>query len=333
MSTSAIWMRARSIASRISMAFLDFLDYVIDEEDVTDFFIVGCILDVWRRDAVGVAIENNDALDMLKEVSLRTKVHHMAENHDCRTCGLTNYKYPLGISERQGPKVGATFQPYKNHPRDGHLATRYRFKQDYDFEAAMLLCEPLFNLLCRINDESGGSGSRLYDILANVIGQLNKRCPKADDIGIYAEKSGRGLSDDIFGRFSKYLASLLSLYKSSTHTASALPDKSFLTSEPEKRLSNKRDTFSIKRDPAPEKGYRAALIFGHTHMPFHYIDGEDHSDVISLGSWVKTCKPYHNTCPETKDGVEAMERHHSWEVIPTTEDMPGSFVCWPTTPS
>ena len=48
------------------MAFLDFLDYVIDDEDVTDFFIVGYILDVWRRDAVGVAIENNDALDMLK---------------------------------------------------------------------------------------------------------------------------------------------------------------------------------------------------------------------------------------------------------------------------
>ena len=172
------------------MAFLDFLDYVIDEEDVTDFFIVGYILDVWRRDAVGVAIENNDALDLLKEVSLRTKVHHMAENHDCRTCGLTNYKYPLGISERQGPKVGVTFQPYKNHPGDGHLATRYHPKQDYDFEAAMLLCEPLFNLLCRINDESEGSGSRLYDILANVTGQLNKRRPEADDIGIYAERSG-----------------------------------------------------------------------------------------------------------------------------------------------
>jgi hypothetical protein len=148
----------------------------------------------------------------------------MAENHDCRTCGLTNYKYPLGISERQGPKVGITFQPYKNHPLDGHLATRYHPKQDYGFEAAMLLCEPLFNLLCRTNDESGGSGSRLYDILANVTGQLNKRCPEVDDIGIYAERSGRGLSDDISGRFSKYLASLLSLYKSSTHTASALPD-------------------------------------------------------------------------------------------------------------
>ncbi len=134
-----------------------FLDFFIDEEDVTDFFIVGYMLDVWRRDAVGVAIENNDALDMLKEVSLRTKVHRMAEGHDCRACGLTNYKHPLGISERQRPRVGVTFQPYKNHPLDGHLATRYHSKQGYDFEAAMLLCEPLFNFLCRINDESGCS--------------------------------------------------------------------------------------------------------------------------------------------------------------------------------
>ncbi len=55
--------------------------------------------------------------------------------------------------------------------------------------------------------------------------------------------------------------------------------------------------------------------------------------MISMGAWVKTCKPYHNTYPETKDGVEAMERHHSWEVIPTIEDMPGSFVRWPTAPS
>jgi len=257
-----------------------------------------------------VTIENNNVMDKIKEPSLRTKIHYIAGNHDHRICGLTKYKYPLGISECWNPNVGITFQPYKNPLGNSHLVTRYHFKHGYDFETATLLYEPFFNLLCRTNNELECAESRLYDILANVMDQLNKRGLEGDDTGVYEERYGRGLSDGIFGRFSKNLASLLSLYKSSTYTASALPGKSFLTSDPEKGLSNKRDTFSIKRDPSPEEGHRTVLACGHTHMPFHYIDNETHNDAINLGPRVKTCKPHHNTYLEIKDGVEALKKHH-----------------------
>ncbi|HWQ18634.1 MAG TPA: metallophosphoesterase [Methanotrichaceae archaeon] len=295
-------------------SFMDFLDRVVDKSDITDFFIVGDFLDMWRRDAVGVTIENRDVLDRLQELAMNMNVHFMAGNHDYRICNLTMYPYPFGISECTDPKSGFTISL-------GHPVTQYHFKHGYDFEPSMLVCEPFFNLLCRTNDEVGGFESKLYDIFSGMINRSGGRDIGAGAILAHLESINLGLlvgSDIIV----KYIAPFLSRFKLSAIQDRALPDKAFLNSGPEKRMSKSGNAFRLEK-PASRDGQRTVLVFGHTHTPFHYIDKENRNDIINLGSWVTTYKD-HNTYLEIREGVEILKKYPYGFIKPVYE-LPGEF--------
>jgi len=64
-------------------SFAHFLDWVAEQDDVTDLVLAGDILEFWRRDMVEVTMENADILARLIAMyKSGMKVHYIAGNHD-----------------------------------------------------------------------------------------------------------------------------------------------------------------------------------------------------------------------------------------------------------
>ena len=54
-------------------SFVSFLDGLAGRDDITDFVICGDLLDMWRRDMVGVTIENLDILSRFQKLASKMK--------------------------------------------------------------------------------------------------------------------------------------------------------------------------------------------------------------------------------------------------------------------
>ena len=76
-----------------------FLDDLKDDRDLTDLVLLGDIVDMWRRDASGVFLENWDVFSKILGLGARVKVHYVAGNHDYHVMNLKNgrscFRYPF----------------------------------------------------------------------------------------------------------------------------------------------------------------------------------------------------------------------------------------------
>ena len=144
-------------------SFVSFLDGLAGRDDITDFVICGDLLDMWRRDMVGVTIENLDILSRFQKLASKMKVHYMAGNHDYHIRYLTRFPYPFGFTECIDPRKGIALQ-------DG--GKTFLFKHGYDFEP-----------LCRRASASLTSSAAPATKLAN----LNLGCTKLFRISMQLE--------------------------------------------------------------------------------------------------------------------------------------------------
>ena len=71
-------------------AFNAFLASLHDDDKLTDLVLMGDIVDMWRRDASGVFLENMDTVSILKDLKKRISVHWLAGNHDFHLLKLKN---------------------------------------------------------------------------------------------------------------------------------------------------------------------------------------------------------------------------------------------------
>ena len=62
--------------------FLDDLDKRIDEEDITDFVLLGDIMDFWRSRDIDILLEYKSILSKLKILTRKVKLHYIVGNHD-----------------------------------------------------------------------------------------------------------------------------------------------------------------------------------------------------------------------------------------------------------
>ena len=77
-------------------AFNAFLDNLSQESDVTHMVLLGDVVDMWRRDAAGVFLEQHDTVAKL--LALKSKgvqVFYVAGNHDYHVLDLHNPAYPF----------------------------------------------------------------------------------------------------------------------------------------------------------------------------------------------------------------------------------------------
>jgi UDP-2,3-diacylglucosamine pyrophosphatase LpxH len=145
-------------------AFNAFLTSLSDDDEVTDLVLLGDIVDMWRRDASGVFLENMDTVQIIKELQKTITVHCVAGNHDYHLLKLKNraahYHYPLEFNE--------TLELV-----DGEHT--YRFMHGYEFEYGneLKFMRPVMEVLCHImSDAEGVNEDELWVYLARKLSDL-----------------------------------------------------------------------------------------------------------------------------------------------------------------
>jgi UDP-2,3-diacylglucosamine pyrophosphatase LpxH len=76
-------------------AFLRFLDQLQSDSSVTDLVLLGDVVDMWRRDASGVFLENREVIDKVILLKKNMTVHYIAGNHDFHVLKLQGHGYPF----------------------------------------------------------------------------------------------------------------------------------------------------------------------------------------------------------------------------------------------
>ena len=287
--------------------FVSFLDGLAGRDDIRDFVICGDLLDMWRRDMVGVTIENLDILNRLQKLTSKMKVHYIAGNHDYHIRYLTRFPYPFGFTERIDPRKGLPLQ-------DG--GKTFLFKHGYDFEPVMSESECFFDLLCSTSDEAGEFKSWLYDTISNI------DAVRWQDIETALKMFG-GLIDDTVKRAIRALFQPRSC-DASGGNAMGLPKKAVLSAlldkTTEERMNGKDGGFNFNALKmaalnAGKNEKNTVLVFGHTHRPFHT------PNVINLGSWIQGY-PSYDTYLEISNGNAKLKDYRTGKAIDMTSSPP-----------
>jgi UDP-2,3-diacylglucosamine pyrophosphatase LpxH len=272
--------------------FCNLLKDIDARDDINDLVICGDMLDMWRRDMVGVTIENLDVLNMLQNLSSKKiRVHYLAGNHDYHIRHLNRSSYPFGFSEYKDPKEGIILQ-------DRDSGKSYVFKHGYDLEPGMAESEALFDLMCSTSDEAGEFKSQVYSSFGELLKQGKQACAS---IGWEAMKLCTGVDK---------------AWKPDDKNKGKFLEGNRISKPIEERLQTDED-FDFVALNAPLAN-NATLVFGHTHKPFH------HPKIINLGSWITTYA-HHSTYLEIKDGQEKLWEYPTKKVIPKQDNLPSKI--------
>ena len=80
-------------------SFNRFLDSLQSDNETTDLVLLGDIVDMWRRDASGVSLENWDIVQKIISLKQKMRVHYVAGNHDYHVLLMRGHSYPFSFSE------------------------------------------------------------------------------------------------------------------------------------------------------------------------------------------------------------------------------------------
>jgi len=81
--------------------FIDFLES-LDFEKISDFVLLGDIIDIWRRDFTKAVIECSKSLTLLNDLVDNTKIHYVVGNHDyymLRLFQLHSNNFPFEVQK------------------------------------------------------------------------------------------------------------------------------------------------------------------------------------------------------------------------------------------
>jgi predicted phosphodiesterase len=117
---------------------------------------MGDVVDMWRRDASGVFLENMDTFEKIASLAETVEVHYVAGNHDYHVLRLEDHHYPFDFVESL------------SFSEDGR---RYRFVHGHQFDAMQQ--PPMMEALCRtMSDETGSFESGAWAMLTRDWGDL-----------------------------------------------------------------------------------------------------------------------------------------------------------------
>ncbi len=232
--------------------FIDFIDNLGD--DVDHLVLLGDILEFWRRDPVGVLLENIDIIQKLMSLEPEMKVSYVIGNHDFHLI-----RFPQSY-------FGARFDLKRDLSLE-YGGTKYRFIHGHQIE----------------NKQFGTLET--YETFADAL------CMAGDDVGNAAdmiwEKIGEG-GGGILDMIRNFLG--ISMYSSNPRPKATLPwireRIGEILLDPEERVMEKYEEYAIELINEKYKG--EFLIYGHSHEP--YVKTE--INLANTGSWVKGSSDY-----------------------------------------
>jgi UDP-2,3-diacylglucosamine pyrophosphatase LpxH len=80
-------------------SFNMFLDGLQSDKETTDLVLLGDIVDMWRRDASGVFLENWDIVQKIISLKQKMRVHYVAGNHDYHVLNIQDHSYPFSFTK------------------------------------------------------------------------------------------------------------------------------------------------------------------------------------------------------------------------------------------
>jgi len=135
-----------------------FLDSLNQDNETTHLVLLGDVVDMWRRDASGVFLENRDTVEKLLGLGSAIKVYYVAGNHDYHVLDLKNHSYPFDFRENLLLPDGAV---------------TYRFVHGYEYDPEQR--PALMELLCRVlSDDAGSLESDFWKEWSNFVNGLFK---------------------------------------------------------------------------------------------------------------------------------------------------------------
>jgi UDP-2,3-diacylglucosamine pyrophosphatase LpxH len=137
-------------------AFNRFLDDLQGDSSVTDLVLLGDVVDMWRRDASGIFLENRDTFDKILGLQKKMKVHYIAGNHDYHVLRLQGHGYPF------------KFIKDLTLPQDN---VNYVFKHGYEFDEMQR--EHFMESLCHaMSDAKGDRDNNVWAALSRDKGDI-----------------------------------------------------------------------------------------------------------------------------------------------------------------
>jgi UDP-2,3-diacylglucosamine pyrophosphatase LpxH len=139
--------------------FREFLDDIVDTEEVTHLVLAGDILDMWRRDNMKLFFDFGDILSKLEDLQNRGKhIYYVVGNHDYHMMQLEHnieQQYTFDIS------MGITLT-YGDQD--------YYFIHGYQFEFSDMpdTYEDFANILCLSDDTIGRNADKLWNLYKAV---------------------------------------------------------------------------------------------------------------------------------------------------------------------
>ena len=137
-------------------AFNRFLDDLQGDSSVTDLVLLGDVVDMWRRDASGVFLENKDTFDKVMNLQKKMRVHYIAGNHDYHVLKLQGHAYPLQFLRDLSLSEGNV---------------NYVFKHGYEFDEMQR--EHFMESLCHaMSDAKGERDNNIWSALSRDKGDI-----------------------------------------------------------------------------------------------------------------------------------------------------------------
>lgn len=234
--------------------FIDFIDNLGD--DVDCLVLLGDILEFWRRDPVGVMLENIDIIQKLMSLEPEINVYYVVGNHDFHLI-----RFPQSYF---GVKL--------NLKRDLSLeygGTKYRFIHGHQLEHKRFdtieTYETFADSLCMAGDDVGKAADMIWETIGEGGG-------------------GRGGILDMIRNI------IISIYSSGPPPKDSLPwikDRIVeIMLEPEELMMKKYEEYAIELVNETYKG--EFLIYGHSHKPCVKME----VNIANTGSWVKGSSDY-----------------------------------------
>ncbi|MCK4396316.1 UDP-2,3-diacylglucosamine diphosphatase [candidate division WOR-3 bacterium] len=233
--------------------FIDFIDDL--EDDVERLVLLGDIFDFWRRDPVGVLLENIDIVHKLLSLEPRINVFFVVGNHDFHLIKFPESYFGLkfGLNYDLSLEYGKT----KYHFIHGHQLENKRFR-------TLKIYETFADVMCMAGEDVGWAADAIWETIGGGGGIWNKI---RNLFGFGSHSSNPNPKPKI--------------------TSSWVKEKiNEIISAPEERGLKKLEEYAVELIKETYQG--EFLIYGHTHEPFVKMEKK----IANTGSWVKPSATY-----------------------------------------
>jgi UDP-2,3-diacylglucosamine pyrophosphatase LpxH len=148
--------------------FMDFIDNL--GTDVERLVLLGDIFDFWRRDPVGVLLENIDIVQKLLSLEPRINVHFVIGNHDFHLI-----KFPrsyFGITFNLNYDLSLEYGGTTYHFLHGYQLEHKRFGRSLD------IYEAFADKLCMAGDDVGHAADAIWNVIGGGSSIVRERTNK-----------------------------------------------------------------------------------------------------------------------------------------------------------